>query len=52
MSATSFVADIESGSMEISDAFDMLLANNNSDTLKACKIDGCYDDYIYIIAKN
>ena len=50
LSATSFVGDIESGSMELGDAFDMLVASNN-DCLKACKIDGCYDDYIYMMAK-
>ena len=37
--------------MELSDAFGMLIESNNNNNLKACKIDGCYDDYIFLMAK-
>ena len=52
LSATSFIADIEKGkAMEFSEAFDMLAESNNNKNLKASKIDGCYDDYIFLMAQ-
>ena len=52
LSATSFIGNIDSNTIELSDAFDLLVANKNNDSLKACKIDGYYDDYVLMMAKN
>ena len=49
LSATSFVGEGESNrSIELSDAFELLVNNSNSN-IKVCKIENSYDDYIMIM---